>query len=82
VDLTRKVAIQALRDGYSPEDVVKVLAHDPHVQQVRKQQGIEKANTHIQQILRNAQDQVAKHQPQVRQQTQQRKQPRDDELTL
>ncbi|NBD31398.1 MAG: hypothetical protein GVY17_00095, partial [Cyanobacteria bacterium] len=82
VDLTRKVAIQALRDGYSPEDVVKVLAHDPHIQQVKKQQGTEKANNHIQQILRNAQDQVAKHQPQVRQQTQQRKQQRDDELTL
>lgn len=61
VALTKQVAMQAFRDGYSQETVLQILAHDPHFQSVQQQQGEAKARQYRQQMLRSAHHQVFVH---------------------
>jgi hypothetical protein len=79
VDLTKQVAIRAFRDGYSQDTVLQILAHDPHLDRVRQQQGEEKASRYCRQMLRSAHNQVLAHPS--RQQEQRHKQQEHD-LTL
>lgn len=81
VNLTKKVATQALQEDYSKEDVRQILSHDPEVQRVKKQQGEEKASQYIQQMIRSAEDRIKKtRQPRTDQQQRQRE--NNDDLTL
>ncbi|NBD15488.1 MAG: relaxase domain-containing protein [Cyanobacteria bacterium] len=82
VERTREVARHALRDGYSKDQVRMILTFDPHVQEVDQKQGREKAEKHIKTMIRAGEDRNKKARQPRPEQEQQRRQQRNDDLTL
>ncbi|NBD31535.1 MAG: MobA/MobL family protein [Cyanobacteria bacterium] len=56
VERSRKVARQALADGYSQDEVRLILTFDPQIREVDQKQGREKAEKHIQTMIRKAEE--------------------------
>lgn len=56
VERSRKVARQALADGYSQDEVRIILTFDPQIREVDQKQGREKAEKHIQTMIRKAEE--------------------------